>query len=315
MTTWVIGARGLLGSAVCRELRRKGRPVLTPPISWGAPAETLAGLDQGIDRLRKSGLPWRVAWAAGAGVIGTAQAQLDAEIEVLTGFLQLLRVKGTAATGTASAVGALFVASSAGGVYAGSSDPPFTEDTPPRPISPYGLAKLRSENLALAFAADSGVPTLVGRIANLYGPGQDISKPQGLISQLCRAHLTRQPLSIYVPLDTARDYLFVDDAARMVLHAVERTAASGGSHLKILASQRPTSVGAILAEMRRVTRRRPQVILGASPNARYQVRDLRFRSSVWPDVDRQVSTTLAAGIAATLESLGRDLRAGELVRQ
>jgi UDP-glucose 4-epimerase len=82
----------------------------------------------------------------------------------------------------------------------------------------------------------------------------------------------------------------------------------------VLASQRPTSVAAILAELRRVTRRRPQVILGASPNARYQVRDLRLRSVVWPALDRCTRTTLAAGMAATLESLGHEMRAGRLSR-
>ena len=65
---------------------------------------------------------------------------------------------------------------------------------------------------------------VIGRIANLYGPGQDPTKAQGLVSQLCRAHLERRPTSIYVSLDTARDYLFVDDAARLVLGATERAA-------------------------------------------------------------------------------------------
>ena len=57
------------------------------------------------------------------------------------------------------------------------------------------------------FAAATGTAVLVGRIANLYGPGQNLAKPQGLVSQLCLANLTGQPLSIYVSLDTLRDYL------------------------------------------------------------------------------------------------------------
>ena len=96
---------------------------------------------------------------------------------------------------------------------------PFTEHTTPAPISAYGRAKLRSEEIATEFAVRTGSALLVGRLSNLYGPGQDITKPQGLISQLCRAQLTRQPLSVYVSLDTMRDYLFVDDAAAMVVRA------------------------------------------------------------------------------------------------
>ncbi len=70
--------------------------------------------------------------------------------------------------------------------------------------------------------AARATPLLVGRLSNLYGPGQDLAKPQGLISQLCRAQLTRRPLSIYVSLDTRRDYLFVDDAAAMVVAGARR---------------------------------------------------------------------------------------------
>jgi UDP-glucose 4-epimerase len=320
VATWVIGSGGLLGSAVCRELKRAGRVVVTWDIPWEDPTAALAAMRAGLQTLLDLGVPWRIVWSAGAGVVGTSPTQLDEEIEVLTAFLSQLHTHLLAhpSSQRSQPSGALFVASSAGGVYAGSEEPPFSELTEPHPISPYGRAKLAAEKIAEDFARASGVPTFIGRIANLYGPGQDIAKPQGLISQLCRAHLTRQPLSIYVPLDTARDYLFVDDAARMVIAGLEQAVRSHdstpGAHLKVLASQRPTSVAAILAELRRVTRRRPQVILGSSPNARYQVRDLRLRSVVWPALDRCTRTTLAAGMAATLESLGHEMRAGRLSR-
>lgn len=320
--TWVVGAQGLLGSAVCRELARADRRFVTHAVPWDDPPTAITMLAAAAQGLLAGGGPWRIAWCAGAGVIGTSQRQLDQEIDVLSGFLDELRrsvLPGTGSTGTGSmrtrSSGALFVASSAGGVYAGSAEPPFTELTLARSISPYGHAKLAAEQLGAEFCRQSGVPVLIGRLANLYGPGQDLSKPQGLISQLCRSHLTRSPVSIYVSLDTARDYLYVDDAARMAVAALERAEAAGGLHTKILATGQPTSVAAIVAELRRVTKRRPQIVLGASPNARYQTRDLRFRSVVWPEIDTAVRTTLAAGMAATLESLGQDLRRGHLARR
>jgi UDP-glucose 4-epimerase len=314
--TWVIGAQGLLGSAVCRELVRTGRRAVSHTIPWDDPPDAIAMLGAAARTVLAEHRSWRIAWCAGAGVIGTSQLQLDQEIEVLRGFLAELRESlGHGTPETAAARGSLFVASSAGGVYAGSADPPFTEETATRSISPYGLAKLASEELATEFFRHSGVPVLIGRIANLYGPGQDVSKPQGLVSQLCRAHLTRTPVSIYVSLDTARDYLYVDDAARMIVDGLERVRLDRGLQVKIMASGRPTSVAAIIAELGRVTKRRPQIVLGASPNARYQARDLRFRSVVWPDLDRGPRTSLAAGISATLESLGQDLRLGHLAQR
>jgi UDP-glucose 4-epimerase len=238
---------------------------------------------------------WDVYWCAGAGVVGSTQAELDEEIAVLSDFLSRW---------TPSAAGCgFFLASSAGGVYAGASDAPFTEHTTPVPISPYGLAKLRSEEIATEFAVRTGSALLVGRLSNLYGPGQDIAKPQGLVSQLCRAQLTRQPLSVYVSLDTMRDYLFVDDAAAMVVAGLDLVTARGARALKVLASERSTTIGAVLGDLHRITRRRPPVVLGTSANARFQVRDLRLRSVAWPDTAALARTPMIAGIAATLASL------------
>lgn len=241
--------------------------------------------------------------------MGTRQEDLDLELAVLGGFVDGLRRLLRAP----HPPGVVFLASSAGGVYAGSSPAPFSEDSDPVPLAPYGRAKLAGEKLVPPLGEDWGVSVLIGRLSNLYGPGQDITKPQGLVSQLCRAQLTRKPLSIYVPLDTARDYLYVDDAARMVLGALDDLEEHPGRvAIKIFCSHRSTSVGAILAEIGRVSRRHPAIVLGSSPYARFQAQDLRFRSSVLPAVDRLARTTLADGIAATLRSLVSELQAGRL---
>lgn len=306
---WVVGSGGLLGKGVVRELRRRGTNPLTSRVPWEDPVASGEVLANDAARMLADGRPWRLFWCAGAGVIGTSQAELDQEVAVFTAFTdhltELLARPG-------AAPGAIFLASSGGGVHAGSPAPPFTETTTVRPISPYGDAKLAIEQALERLGTTTALPTFTGRIANLYGPGQNISKPQGLISQLCRAYLAREPLSIYVSLDTARDYLYVDDAATMIIQGLDRAARYGGQHLKILASQRSISIAGILAELGRVTRRRPQVVLGSSGSARYQAKDIRFRSVVWTDLDDSTRTTLASGIGATLESLRRDQLAGVL---
>jgi UDP-glucose 4-epimerase len=305
--TLVVGSHGLLGSAVVRELRREDRTVRRVDVPWTDHAAAVDVLVAAAADLLATGAPWRLLWCAGSGVVGSTEADLDAELRTLTGFL--LRLGPL--VGDRADRGRFFLASSAGGVYAGSSSPPFTEDTVPAAISPYGVAKLSAEALVDDFARRTGVPTFVGRIANLYGPGQDTSKAQGLISQLCRAHLERRPSSIYVSLDTSRDYLYVDDAAKMVVAGVERVGAEtpGAVHTKILASQRGTTVAMILGELRRITKRTPRVVLGTSRLARYQTRDLRFRSRVWPDLDRLVTTSLPAGMFSTMEAAGLESRA------
>ncbi|KQX76398.1 NAD(P)-dependent oxidoreductase [Aeromicrobium sp. Root472D3] len=306
-TVWVIGSGGLLGRAVTAAARGAAREVRTVRVPWHDRDRAAESLAAAADEVGRDG-DWRVVWCAGAAVTGTAPSAIDDELHQLRTFLDHLPVRG----GARSADGAVLLASSAGGVYAGAGSPPFSEHSTARAISAYGEGKLRAEELVRTFAARSGVPVVLGRLSNLYGPGQDVRKPQGLITQLCLAQLTRTPLSIYVSLDTVRDYLFVDDAAAMVLQAVDRAAheAAGAVVVKILASHRPTTLASILGEIRRVTHRRPNVTLGQSPMTSLQTRDLRFDSEVWTDLDLLAATPLQVGVAATLADLRSSLDTG-----
>jgi len=313
-TTLVVGAGGLLGGAVSRAAHSRGDRLVTPAVHWADPAAARADLRRVVTRLFdgavEAGSRWRVAWCAGAGVAGTSDEDLAAEVAALGALLDAVRGR-VAGQPELARRGAVFVASSVGGLHAGGANPPFTEHHPAAPTSAYGRAKLAGEQAAERFAAACGVPTVVGRITNLYGPGQDLNKPQGLISHLSRAHLTRNSVSVYVSLDTIRDYLFVDDCADMVCDALDGVAAvaePGRAVVKILGAHQGVTIGALLGEFRRVFKRSPLVLLGSSEAARYQAADLRVRSVVWPELDRRALTCLPAGLAATAEDLFRTVK-------
>ncbi len=308
--TWVVGAGGLLGRHVAERLTATGHELITQNIPWSDPDEAVATLQQGFSDLlaRVDDGRWNIAWCAGAGVVSTSAEALDQDAKVFGEFVRHL-----GKSPIACARGAFFLASSAGGVYAGSPDtPPFTEDTEPLPLAPYGFMKLAKETELTAVAEATGMRVFIGRISNLYGPGQNIEKPQGLVSHLCRAHFTGQPLPIYVPLDTLRDYLLVSDCAAMVVAGLDDvrrvTSAEEPVALKILASGRGTSIAALIAESTRIFRRKPQIELVSSPAAAGQVLDLRMRSVRWPELDRFARTTLPAGIAITADDIERRLR-------
>jgi UDP-glucose 4-epimerase len=308
--TWVVGAGGLLGRQVVRRLRDRRHEVVTADIPWQDSNACASALQDGLAELvsRSDGGEWNIAWCAGAGVVASSAELLQEEGETYARFLRHIGDQQDV-----GARGAFFLASSAGGLYAGSTDrPPFTEDSEPRPLAPYGQLKLAMEQQLGALSRATGMPALIGRIANLYGPGQNVDKPQGLVSHLCKANLTGQPLSIYVPLDTLRDYLLVTDCAAMVtagLGDLRRVARSAGDPVvvKVMASGRGTSIGALIAESTRVFRRRPRIVLGSSPLVSVQPRDIRLRSVRWPELDCYARSTLAAGIDCTARDLGRQL--------
>lgn len=303
---WVVGAGGLLGRGVASALTAKGHEILTSSIPWHDPAAAKAALTAGAENLRvhADGRPWLIAWCAGAGVTGTSQEQLDSELDVFTSALSSI---AETLCGSSSAPGRMFLASSAGGVYAGAPNPPFSEDSIPQPLAPYGFAKLAAEQAAAQFASATGTRLMIGRLANLYGPGQNLEKPQGLISVFAKSYLTGQPVSVYVSLDTLRDYIFIDDAAALITDCMDRLnsadVVNGQVVTKIIATQRADTIGALIGACRTVFKRRPRIVLGASPFAKAQAHDLRLRSVVWTDLDSRQFTPLAVGINATVRDM------------
>ncbi|NIL79860.1 NAD-dependent epimerase/dehydratase family protein [Rhodococcoides kroppenstedtii] len=309
MTTlsWVVGSGGLLGSAVSAELSRRGHAVATDRIPWLDGDAARAVITSRTRSLTTSEADRvNVVWCAGAGVNGTPRAAFDRENELFAHALAVIEE-----TGPPGRPITVFHASSAGGVYAGTPDAPHDESSAVAPLGDYGYAKLRAEQEAVDFGHRTGASVVVGRFANLYGPGQNLSKPQGLISHLCRGYLLASPVSIYVPIDTLRDYLYITDAAEMVADSLDVASRERSTPVtKIFASGNAVTIGAILGACRSVFRRRPLVVQAASPLSTLQGRDLRLRSRVWPEIDRRTHRTLPAGIAATLESIRSSLLAG-----
>jgi UDP-glucose 4-epimerase len=192
-------------------------------------------------------------------------------------------------------------------VYAGANCPPYDEFSPVAPLAPYGFCKLEQEAALSSWGEESRVKVLVGRISNLYGPGQNHQKSQGLITQVLLRVIARQPLHLYVPLDTTRDYLFVEDAARIVSDCLDCLAEPAGEWLpattKLICSQQPVTIATILAQTRWITKQAVKVVVGTSPSTAHQARDLRMRSRVWPAIDRPPVTPLSHGMRSVFSEL------------
>lgn len=295
--TWVVGSGGLVGRHVVAELTAAGHEVLTTTVPWSDEAASVRTLTQEVGRFAqlRAGRSWALAWCAGAGVVATGEQALAAEVRVFERVTEALT-----ASARPGEDGVVFLASSAGGVYAGSAPAPFDEHTAPHPLVAYGRAKLTMELAVERLAHATDMRAVLGRLANVYGPGQTLGKPQGLLSQLCLADATRRPLPVFVSMDTIRDYLFAGDAARMVVRslALARREAPGTVVTKVLASGHPVTVGYLVSEARRVFHR-PLRTIPVGGSSAGQVLDLRLESRVWPQVDALAATSLAAGLART----------------
>ncbi len=126
--------------------------------------------------------------------------------------------------------------------------------------------------------------------------------------------MTGQPVGIYVSLDTLRDYVYVDDAAAVVVAMLERVGREPASTVvtKIVASGHAASISELVGASTKAFRRRAPLVQAVTPSAG-QVRDLRLRSQVWTDLDALVRTPLVVGLRATAEGVAsqhRDARLG-----
>jgi len=94
----------------------------------------------------------------------------------------------------------------------------FTESTPLHPNSPYAASKASADLLALAYHHTFGLPIVITRCSNNYGPYQF---PEKLIPLMIINAMSDKPLPVYGDGGNVRDWLHVDDhcaAIDLVLH-------------------------------------------------------------------------------------------------
>ena len=94
-----------------------------------------------------------------------------------------------------------------------------TEAFPLNPSSPYSASKAGSDLLARSYFVTYGLPVVITRASNNYGPYQF---PEKLIPLMISNALEGQPLPIYGDGMQVRDWLYVDDHCRGILAALEK---------------------------------------------------------------------------------------------
>lgn len=98
-------------------------------------------------------------------------------------------------------------------VYGDVAEGRSSEDDAFRPRSPYSASKAGGEHMARAYAISHGLPLLVTRGANNYGP---YCYPEKLISVLVTNAIDDMPLPLYNDGTAVRDYLYVEDHCRAI---------------------------------------------------------------------------------------------------
>jgi UDP-glucose 4-epimerase len=202
----------------------------------------------------------------------------------------------------------LVVLASSAAVYGDVESVPVGEQQPARPVNPYGASKLAAETYALAHQAAFGLPVLVLRPFNVYGPGQRPGGQDGAVLPIfLDAALRHEPVPVNGDGLQTRDFVYVGDVCRLIVAAVVDGVSAPG----------PVNVGAgigttlldLLAGMEqalgqavRRTHREPR-----PGDIRHSVADVTLLHRLFP---RFRPTPLAEGLAGTVAAHRREVASG-----
>lgn len=150
----------------------------------------------------------------------------------------------------ATAAGVRVVLASSSSVYGEAESYPTPEETPPRPLSPYGITKLTCEHLVRAYGREFDLDAVVLRYFNVYGPRQ---RPDMAFHRIVAALLEGGSFALYGDGTQRRSFTYVGDVVEATIVAMERAEPGavynvGGGH--------EATMNETIAELERIAGRR-----------------------------------------------------------
>ena len=144
-------------------------------------------------------------------------------------------------------VGRFVMISSGGAIYGDVDQRPTSEETPPQPLSPYAIHKLTGERYLEFYRQEHGLSSVTLRYGNVYGPRQDQHGEAGVVAIFVGKLLRGEQPTIFAypdqPTGMSRDYVYVEDAVRANLRAIESDATGAFN----IAGGAPVRTGEVLS--------------------------------------------------------------------
>jgi len=179
-------------------------------------------------------------------------------------------------------------------VYGSIAQGHATEEWPAHPSSPYAASKTAADAFVQAYAATFGVPAVITRCSNNYGPWQF---PEKLVPLFITNALDGEPLPLYGDGQNVRDWIHVEDHCAALWHVLGLPDADGRVWNVSAANERPNRAvtDAILALTERPRDLVRQVADRPGHDRRYALDAGRLRATGWAP-----RWTFEDGLAATV---------------
>lgn len=230
--------------------------------------------------------------AAQASVpVSVADPLLDAEINVLgtINILEAARKSGAKR----------IVFASSGGALAGPGSPlPAKETHKPRPLSPYGAAKLAASEYIAMYKRAYNLDYVILAPANVYGPRQTAGTEGGVVAIFVETLLAGRAATIYGDGSQTRDFVYVLDVADAFWRAINTRSHGRTYHLS---TGTETTIADLYAIVANATGGPPTPMFEA-PKLGDIERSVLDASAAVRGLDWAPWTALVEGIEATVKS-------------
>lgn len=180
--------------------------------------------------------------------ISTKRPSFDAQVNVL-GLLNVLT--NCVRVGTRKVIFA-----SSGATYGTPDHLPMDEESIQRPESPYGITKMVAEYYLRYWQQAYGLAYTALRYGNIYGPRQDPNGEAGVIAIFIQHFLAHGPIRIDWDGGQQRDYVYVGEAARASLLALDH----GDNEILCLGTGKGTSVNELYEKLVEITSYTPEIV-------------------------------------------------------
>ncbi len=233
----VTGATGLLGTHFLKQIRRaKDSPI------------TIIGRDsfKSKENIRELVRGARIIYHL-AGV-NIAEDKKEYRFNVTSTRSLLEAIKSFAPE-------AVFVYTSSFSVYRPrKSGQVVTEKSILKPRNAYGESKLAAERLIMDYSKRYGIPAVILRISNMYGPKRETTR--AIIDQVQNAIQNNKVLTMNTGMEATRDFVYVDDVVAVLVKLLERRCRTGSVEIFNVCSGEETSIKSLIRIAQKISGRR-----------------------------------------------------------
>ena len=121
-----------------------------------------------------------------------------------------------------------FILASSSSVYGDAEEMPTSENSAPKPVSPYGLSKLACEHLCYLYWKNHKIPYLALRYFTVYGPRQ---RPDMAFHKFLRSALHGKEIEIYGDGNQTRDFTYISDIINATVKSISTDAVAESVNL------------------------------------------------------------------------------------